>query len=285
MIFKRLYFRVVIQVILLLAGCLTLSLVWDQSGLLYIRVTLVALIILQTGLMIRYLNKSNKRLLQFFTAVNAGDFSTSFSVKNIEPEFEELNHQLSKLSKYFNELKFDYEQQNAFYRAAIEHVGVGIFGFDDTDNVAFSNNSLHRTFGISHLRNLKNLDNIQNGTAEFFRKLVPHKTTLLEFNQEGNIYQLAVRSNNFKSPGKNLVLVSVQNIKPELEDREVEAWQKMIRVLTHEIMNSVSPISSLAESLNRLSEKEKLNTTWFESEKSRDKLGKGLETIQRRSTG
>ncbi len=172
------------------------------------------------------------------------------------------------------------EEQDEYFKAVIEHVGIGIFAFDSKGLIRFINTEALKIFGLNRLKNLFALDYIHSNLSIFFKKLQPGQQQLLELNIATETLQLAARVTKYKIAGEELNLISLQNIKPELDLKETETWQKMIRILTHEIMNSVSPITSLANSLSDLIKKDNVP-----KEKMKNKLDKGLSTIKNRGEG
>lgn len=279
MVYKRFYFEVVIRVILTFATGFAFLQLFSEPNLLYVKLFLLLLTLTQLLFLIRYMNKINRKLSLFFESVKTQDYNVTFKDRKLYGEFAELNIQLDQLSKHFKEVLLKRAEQDEYFKAVIEHVGTGIFAFDEKGSVRFINSAALNIFGISRLKNIFVLDNIHKDLSVFFQKLYPGQQQLLELRNGIELLQLAAKVTKYKISGEELNLVSLQNIKPELDLKETETWQKMIRILTHEIMNSVSPITSLASSLSALIKKDDPNGNL------KTKLERGLTTIKNRGEG
>lgn len=282
MVYKRFYVIIVFRIILLTFNALILSYYWWLPGLFHVKFALVVLLIVQVILLIWFLNRINRKLSSFFDSIRSDDYSMGFTNPNKRGEYTGLNLQLDKLSKYFLKLKVDNEQKNLYFKAVIDHVATGILSFDQLGKINFINRAALRMVGLEHLKNIASLDNHQAGLSDLFIKMQPGTQHLIEIQLEKEDLQLSARSVVYKAGEEVLTLISLQNIRPELEHRETQTWQKLIRILTHEIMNSISPITSLAASLSRLVNKSDIEVP---NDKTMAKLNKGLSTIKNRGDG
>lgn len=280
MVYKSFYIRVIIRVLLIfLTGFIFLSII-DLPNLLYAKLLLIVLTITQLGSLLFYLNRINRKLAMFFESVKTEDYNVVFKNPEKDSDYDELNIQLDQLSKHFKEVIIKREEQDEYFRAVIEHIGIGIFAFNEKGSIKFINSEALKIFGLAHLKNINALDYAHKNLSAFFQNLAPSQQQLLELKRGNETLQLAAKVTFYKIAEDELNLVSLQNIKPELDLKETETWQKMIRILTHEIMNSMSPITSLANSLSSLIQKNP-----EPDEKTRSKLYKGLSTIKNRGEG
>lgn len=280
MVYNRFFISIIFRIIFtFITGFGFLQLI-NEHNLLYVKLFLLLLTIFQIILLLQYINKINRKLSLFFDSVKTEDYNVVFTDDKSSGEFYELNIQLDKLSKHFKNVVLKREEQDEYFKAVIEHVGIGIFAFDSKGGIRFVNSEALKLFGLTRLKNIFSLDYIHPNLSDFFKQLLPGQQQLLELNRATETLQLAARVTKYKIAGEDLNLISLQNIKPELDLKETETWQKMIRILTHEIMNSVSPITSLANSLSDLIKKDKTPNT-----KMKDKLDKGLSTIKNRGEG
>ena len=280
MVYRKFYIQVVIRILLMfLSGFIFLQLLY-KPNFLYVQLFFIFLTVIQIYLLINYLNNINRKLAVFFESARTEDYNIKYKNTNPQGDFDELNFQLDQLSKHFKEVVKNREEQDQYFKAVIEHVGIGIFAFDSRKLIRFVNSEALRIFGLSRLKNLFALDFSHKNLSKFFLELVPGQQQLLELKNGNEMLQLAAKVTRYKIAGEELNLVSLQNIKPELDLKETETWQKMIRILTHEIMNSISPITSLADSLSALVKKDQ-----EPDEKMKSKLDKGLTTIKNRGEG
>lgn len=280
MVYKSFYIRVIIRVLLIfITGFIFLRII-DLPNLLYAKFLLIVLTITQLGSLLFYLNRINRKLAMFFESVKTEDYNVVFNNPEKDSDYDELNIQLDQLSKHFKEVIIKREEQDEYFRAVIEHVGIGIFAFNESGSIKFINSEALKIFGVARLKNINALDYSHKNLSTFFQNLSPSQQQLLELKRGNETLQLAAKVTLYKIAEDDLNLVSLQNIKPELDLKETETWQKMIRILAHEIMNSMSPITSLANSLSNLIQKNP-----EPDEKTRSKLHKGLSTIKNRGEG
>jgi nitrogen fixation/metabolism regulation signal transduction histidine kinase len=225
--------------------------------------------------LLKYLNKTNRDLSQFIEAIQYVDNVPS-------NEGSDLSH--GKLQLTYNsiidklkEAKLAKESEHQYFRFVLEYIGIGIISFDKKGNIGIYNKAAKEIFGIESLDNIMGLDILKKDIANELMNLESEKSKLISFNGKLEKQKLLARSTEIVIDGKRLKLISLQNIKTQLEESELEAWQKLIRVLTHEIMNSVTPIKSLTYSMKKsLLDSENQNV---------ENIIKGLNAIENRSKG
>ncbi|MBC36119.1 MAG: hypothetical protein CL663_08780 [Bacteroidetes bacterium] len=277
MVYKKFYIQILIRIALIFLSSFAFLYMLNSSNMLYLKILLLLITISQIGLLIHYLNKINRKLFLFFESVKTEDYNVKFDTEY--NEFKELNLQLDKLSSHFKDVVLKREEKDEYFKAVIDHIAIGILAFDDRGYIRFINDEALRIFDLSRLKNLNSLRYIQHDLEKYLLELKPGRQHLLELRRRNEVLQLAAKVTKYKISEESLTLVSLQNIKPELDLKETETWQKMIRILTHEIMNSVSPITSLAQSLSGIIKKDQLD------DKARSKVEKGLSTISNRGSG
>jgi nitrogen fixation/metabolism regulation signal transduction histidine kinase len=185
--------------------------------------------------------------------------------------------------KKFRETRSEKEEHAKFLQTVMQHIGIGLIAFDNKGKITLINNAAKRIFKIQFLNNIASLNRVsQNLGNELAAMKLGDKITikLIDANE---IIQLLAYATELKMRNEDYTLIAIQNIQSELEEKEMEAWQKLIRVLTHEIMNSITPISSLASTINTMiSEPHKNNI--FDSDDI-DDIKSAMSTIQKRSDG
>jgi len=169
----------------------------------------------------------------------------------------------------------------------VQHVGIGLIAFQPDGNVALINTAAKRLLSVAQLKNIKSLETWSPPLVKALFKLKPKEKAQIRIDDNNELLQLALYATEFKLRDHSYTLVSIQNIYTELEEKEIDAWQKLIRVLTHEIMNSITPISSLASTINDLI---KNSSNLSSAQKTEDgetltDIYDAAETIQKRSEG
>lgn len=235
----------------LLVG-LNLGLVWLSKtyGIWFFTLVVLAnLLLIRT--LYRYVTGMNRKLVRFFESVQYGDFAIKFrSDDSLGESFSALNAQMNKVLEAFRQAREENEANLHFIHTIIQHVNVGLFSFDAQGNIELINREALRLLGAYRLKNLRDL--AQSPHQTLLRLLGPSTRSQKFLYPTPSGQQLIVHAVKVNVRGRNISLVSLQNIQPELLEKELEAWQNLARVLRHEIMNSVTPIVSLAETMKKI---------------------------------
>lgn len=228
-----------------------------------------------------YINKTNKDFKLFLSALIYEDFTSYYSKsKRSDLRVYEL---FNKLNNKYRKIAYEKEVQYAFLQTIIQHINIGILVLDKVYNIVLSNDYFKELLKVNILKEIKDIKSGSEKLGEEIINLEPGKPILIELAIEGEIFRLSLNASDFKLDGILYRLVSVQDINVVLDEQEVISWQKLIRVLTHEIMNSVTPISSLTSSLKGLLAKA-IKQNHIES-KHLAYLSNGLGAVQDRSEG
>lgn len=244
---------------------------------------LAALIfIFQVVELINYLNRTNTKIAFFFDAIRNDDSTLNFPEKTGNKSLNELNTSLNKVNELIKNIKFELQEQEQYFKTILEQVSIGIISFSEKGNIYLSNTAARTLLGHEHLTHIDQIAQIDMKLYSAIKELQPGDRKLVSFNSKTGIVQLSLKSTLFKTAQDTFQLVAIQDIKTELETQELESWIKLIRVLTHEIMNTVAPITSLSQTI--LGYFKNLNGQ-LPSEKIIANTIKGLEVINERGTG
>ncbi|MFZ6012494.1 MAG: PAS domain-containing protein, partial [Bacteroidota bacterium] len=251
MVFKSFYIKVIARILFLAIGLFLLNYCLVRG--LYLRSVYIAVftLALTVELMV-FINKFNRKLNAFLTSTLQQDFTLHFKEHQQERSFKEFYRLLNRITALFKKIREEKEIKQRFLETLIEHVTIGLASFDQEGNVQFVNSAFLRITGhlrLTHIRQLQ-FDNRQ--LADAMTGVAPNGITMVKWHKHNQLLNLAVYATVFKVDSKEFKLISLQNITHELNAHEMEAWQKLIRVLTHEIMNSISPIISLSGTLHNL---------------------------------
>ena len=241
------------------------------------------ILIYEIFLFIKLIETTNRELVKFLQGINFSDFSQSTSIGKLGKSFRELSDEMNKVMNKFKKTRTEKEESIKFLQTIVEHVGIGLITFNSLGNVELFNKSAKRILKTTPIKNLTALEKYAEGFGKFLYNLKPGEKNTFKFIDKGEVIQLLAYATEFKMKNQNLKLVAFNNIQPELEEKEIEAWQKLIRVLTHEIMNSITPISSLASTVNHLLKKADSQPTFYQE--SVEDITQAVNTIQKRSDG
>lgn len=209
-------------------------------------VILFMLVIAVTLSIMRRVEKSNRDFAQFLNNINHNDFaSSSGSITQGFGARDFVVAQKSLLSKY-KKLKADRSAQYEYLNMVVEHVDTALICFDERGKIEILNRAATQLLGKKYIGNLSTIASLNPTLAQALNDIEAGKSELLKIVVNNELLQLALSATEFILLEKKFKLVSLQNIKNALDEREVESWQKLIKVLTHEIMNSITPIVSLS---------------------------------------
>lgn len=238
--------------------------------------------------LIFYVERTNRELSRFFTAIRHSDFTQRFTEKKQSNSFRELHAHLNEMITAFQKIKSEKEAHYQYLQAIVENLRIGVFTFDETGEVQLFNKVAKEVLQMPFIKNVHALDRISPNLVQAVEELENGQSKLIRIDREKDQLLLLVSVACFSSQGKNIRLVSVQNIRSEMEEQELAAWQKLISVLTHEIMNSVTPIISLTSTIRGLVDERVTalyTTEEIEEDENLDDIRTGLKTIEKRSTG
>ena len=245
------------------------------------------LVLYQLYSLIHFIEKTNKDLTRFLQSIQYSDFSQTFSDRGLRSSFRELSGAFNNVLNAFRRARAEKEEQYRMLQTVVQHVGMGLIAFQWDGQVELINTAAKRLLRVQQLRNINILNSSYQSLKDTMLHMKPGEKTSVKIEDQNDLQQLALYSTAIKLRGRELTLVSLQNIQSELEEKEMEAWQNLIRVLTHEIMNSVTPISSLASTArDMLNQEVKTNGSQLplNQEAIQDIQG-AMQIIQNRSQG
>jgi two-component system nitrogen regulation sensor histidine kinase NtrY len=252
MAFRRFRFRAAVRITLLtvsLGLAVYVVLVLKTEAL---AVVLIVLSVGQVLSLVRFVEHSNRDLTRFLRSVGYEDYSQSFRDEGLGPSFAALRTAMAEVMETLRRTRAEKEEQAQYLQTVVQHIGVGLLVFQPDGTVELINNAAKHLFRVPWLKSVADLGLRSENLVETLLRLGPKEQGFVKVEDEKESLFLALYATEFRIRDRNLKLVSIQNIHRELEEREMEAWQKLIRVITHEIMNSVTPISSLASTINGL---------------------------------
>jgi len=245
---------------------------------------LVLLGVWQVWALIRYTERTPRELLRFLEAIRYDDLSLAVSAQGRGPLFEAIADRFAEVTEAFRRLRTEREEQAQYLQTVVRHVGIALIAFRSDGEVALLNTAAKRLLGVPRLRNIDGLGALSPRLAQMLPTLQNGDRTLVRVERGDRTLDLAVDATHFRLAGEPHVLVSLQDIRSELEEKEMEAWQQLTRVLTHEIVNSVAPIASLAATANQLLHRDDTEVSGDGAPPLAD-AREALQTIERRSQG
>ena len=283
MTFKNFEWRILIRVLLLFITLSTASWLLVNKWYVYLLLA-VPVIIYQVIEFYRFQKKAHQELDQFVESVHYRDFSRYFDVKHAPIELQPLRKGFNEINSTFKVISKEKETQYQYLQKILELVDTGILSYEEKNGeVVWMNESLKRMLQLPYLKTIHSLSRRDAELCKDILELNPGDSKVTTAHLEKSSFKVLLSATAFQTDGKVYKLIAFQNVNEALDETESKAWQKLLSVLTHEIMNSVAPISSLADTLkNRLQQSV---TTLNNDSGSVDDLEIGIETIKRRSEG
>jgi nitrogen fixation/metabolism regulation signal transduction histidine kinase len=280
-------FIVVLVVLQLLLALTLFTLMWTifRSRMVITSVNLAVLAVVQLIHLIYYINRTNRDLARFFDAFRFQDGTLTFAQEK-HKKFSTLYRSFELLLKEFRQMRSGLETEKQFYLGALNHIGMGLIITGPNGNIKFSNRAVQRMVGSNNIDTLDPLNKLKSGLGETILHMSPNSKELVKVVLYNEVVQLSMRCSVFRMEDDLYRIISFQDIKYEIEKNEAEAWQKLIRILTHEIMNSVSPITLTSSGLLQMLEKDgRLFTPAEIDDAILSNLFSGLQAIRKRSRG
>ncbi len=288
MIFRNLYYIIILRIVLLVASCFLLPIAHNKYNDIVIDANIVVLIIIQIILLIRRLNYVNRDLISFFDSIKYDESSIILSNKEQSQDYFRLSKRLQQVNSQIINLKEQNIQQDFYYKTIIEHATVGLLVFDKSGKIKLCNKAFKALLHLQDATHISSLNAFNSDFENTLQNTTIQEQKLIKAQVNTNFTQLVIRATELKTKEDNLKLVSVQDIKNELDKKELEAWQKMVRILRHEIMNSISPISSTIDTLNDIITNP-INNKTYELESLNQEIiediASGLKIVQERNKG
>ena len=275
--------NIIIRVVLILV--LSLGLVWTLSSTSWFFTPLVLslLLLAVTINLVYYTERTNKDLTQFLVSIKQGGFTNTFTGQKRGLSQAGLSNAFNDVIEEFQKISMEKESQYLYLQALNENIGVSIISFTPAGEIQFMNPAAKALLKKPYLRSVDEFKGIDAHLYENIQQLASGEKRVIKTFLHGEMQQLSIQVKDFVLQQKDFRLVLLQNINAELEQQEVEAWQKLTSVLTHEIMNSVTPIASLSAAVNEMlkdaGQMEGL------SEGQKEDVTSSLETIEKRSKG
>ena len=211
-------------------------------------------LILQTWALFHYVSVTNRNLNNFLLSLRYLDQINAADLK--DASFDELNLTFNQIIDIVKKAKLDKASESQYFQSTVEHVGIGLISYSEDGTIEIFNQAALEIFNMDRPKRWEDFERIHPEIKKTLSEMPLHESMLITFTRGGSLLKLSARATEFKLQSIKKRLISLQNIQAELALGELEAWQKLIRVLTHEITNSITPIKSLVGTVLRMFEKD-----------------------------
>lgn len=281
---KRHDWSIVIRVALMLVTLTIASLLLVSGSKYYIyEVIVVPIIVYQVMDFFNYHKKAQEEVEQFVESVHYRDFSRYFDVKHAPLELQPLRKGFNEINTTLKVISKEKETQYQYLQKILELVDTGILSYEmESGEVMWMNESLKRLLQIPYLRTIHSLSKRDWNLYHEIMALPLGENIIATAHQERTAFKVLLSATAFQTEGKKYKLIAFQNVNEALDETESKAWQRLLSVMTHEIMNSVAPISSLSDTLKNMLNNSR-NSVSLANRSAFEDIELGIDTIKRRS--
>lgn len=273
--YKTFQFNTWLRVAFLTASILLLSWLWLESPYQITPIVFTIIVILQTYELIYYVSQTNRRLASFFEAFRYGDFTRSFRSSQKKDSFQQLELAMNNVISSFQTIREEQEATLQYLESIVQHLAHGLLVFNQNGDIITINEAAKQLLNMPYLYNIIELQDTNPIVYQSLLNTPNGENALIRHHADEK--SLSITVSEFKKRNQKYRIVSLKNIQSELQSTEMEAWQNLTRVLTHEIVNSIAPISSTVHTMLPLLQKPSLSSD------DHTDLSDALHIIQRRS--
>lgn len=249
---RNLYFNIIIRVLFIVGLSVLLGFLIVNGPSIRLLIICVSALTIVTWNLISYLNRTNRKIRFFFDSVRNDDSNLFFPFEITNTSLSNLYQSMNRVNTQIQQLKIENKQQEQYFRTLLEHLAAGIISFDEKGFILHANSFAMSLLEMDVFTHLSQLERKDRKLYDSIRTIKPLERRLVGFNTATGEIQLSLKASSFRINNKDLTIISIQDIKSELDEKEIDSWMKLIRVLMHEIMNSITPITSLSESLSNI---------------------------------
>ena len=277
----RIEFKIIIRILLLFITLMAASFLLVKGYFVYLLIVVPVIIYLLVDFFRSYY-KGQKELDQFAESIHYRDFTKHFDVKHAPAELQPLRKGFNQINTTFKEISKEKETSHQYLQKILELVDTGILSYNlENGEVIWMNESLKKMLQLPYLKTVHSLAKRDEELYQQLISLKPADSKIATVHLESRSFKILLSATAFQTEGNRFMLIAFQNINEALDETEAKAWRKLLSVMTHEIMNSVAPISSLADTLKKRLEK---SIPYLDNNDAViNDLELGIETIKRRS--
>ncbi len=286
MVFKNFKINIIFRVILLSATLFFTCFFFNKETYLTSAIIFFTAA-LEVFSLFKYIDKRNRDLTSFLESIRYSEFTRSYPVKGMGASFNKLHKAFNDVIGDFKKVRSEKEAQYHYLQSIVQNIDVCVIAYLHDGNIEMINMAAKRLFKQGSIKNINKLSNLSTELVNTLLNIKPGENKLVKIQDEDDFMQLAINTTEFKIKDKTIILATIKNIQNVLEDQETEAWQKLIRVLTHEIMNSITPISSLSSTLDGMLKEYTIKNEEITSldKETINEMAQALQTINKRSNG
>jgi two-component system, NtrC family, nitrogen regulation sensor histidine kinase NtrY len=277
--------RVILRVILLGLAMALLIYMLGNANMIFAAILTGIIIILQLAELFRFISQTNRKLTRFLESVKYSDFISGFTADNkLGKSFKDLNVAFNEVLEAFRKARSEKEEHWQYLNTVVQQVRTGILSYDANGTIQLINANARKFMNVQAIQSIHEL---KDKNSKLYQAIISAESGRSTLHKGNNELYLTIQATDLRIRGNDIKLLTLQNIQPELQKQELEAWQNLTKVLRHEIMNSITPISSLTSTLKDVLQHDlkKMNGHYELKPEGAEDLREGLSTIENRSKG
>lgn len=285
MVFKKFNQLVMVRIVAVVVIPLFIGIVVAQQSSVNLIIGFSVIELLLIYEFIRFINKSNRQINFFIKAIQNDDTTLRFPVKTGNTIINDLHQSLNELNDVLQKTRMKGQIKERYFSEILQNIGTGVIVCTEKGFVSEVNPAALELFGLQTLTHLSQLDRVDPRFKADLLNLSNIQKQVITLRKPNEQVQIITRCSIIKLKEEEVKLITLQDIRGELERKELDSWVKLIRVLSHEIMNSLAPVTSIAQSLIEIWKKKIAREDWPASDEAVDNTIKGLGVIGKQGEG
>jgi nitrogen fixation/metabolism regulation signal transduction histidine kinase len=282
--FSKFSITIIIRVILIVANCFFLISEYLIREHIISFINLGVLLLIQTFLLIRHIRRANLKIVEYFDLIKNRESAFKLNNDQSENSFSKIRKKINETNEIIQDIQIEKEIQTNYLNHIVNHINIGLFSFDENGKIKFINPEAKRILGVSTVFKIADLEKVDTRFVELLQNIQAGQQEIIELKESSQ--KLSINCGLLNLRNEKNKLISFHDIDKHLYQNEIESWNKLIRILNHEIMNSITPITSLSKTIkkyffdgNNLKEPENLQS------KTISRTVEGLDIIEERGSG
>ncbi|MEQ8548192.1 MAG: ATP-binding protein [Cyclobacteriaceae bacterium] len=252
MVYNRFFFKVTVRAIAIVGIGLAIGFLFPRQDLLFTQLILVIILLGLIWELTYFVNHTNQELARFLASIKDKDFTVNFNESKGNKSFKELGRAFNDLTVTLREMETHKAGQSQFLSLLIDQMEFGVITFNQKEELTLMNKYASDILQIPVVKNWRKLQNPNITVLEKFLKIGESSNKLIETKVGDKQLSFSVSATSVIIRAEHFSIVTFQDIQSEIQQKEIEAWQSLIRILTHEIMNSVTPVVSLTDTVRMI---------------------------------
>lgn len=285
MVYKNFYFQLIGRIILISLNIFWVNLAIQHLNQVYTLVVVISLLIIQIIAFVHYFNKTNRNLTNYFSSLLSKDFSQSLSKQPIK-SLSDLSLITEGIKELIRSSVIEKEAHYNYLQHIVSHIETGLISATTEGKILLINNAAKKLFNILPSAEISKINSLPKEITSIIKQIKNDQHLSLILNRNTEKIPILVRKTTFILNEQKVFIVTFQNIKNVMEEKELESWQKLISILSHEIMNSMTPITTLTHAIKKSIEVEAENQEKSNIQNSTiEDILSNTNTIEKRSLG